>query len=157
QPEAATTESPPVDQPTETQTAAAAQPAPKPAATPEPLAVPPPESKPTPEAKRQPKRTVAARLSPNPHPAPRSTHIPGPAATRDEYLAYCMTLIGRYYDMVPPSFIAGRRGLTILSVVVLDDGTIARVEVKQSSGYRDIDSRIEQMVATVRRFPPLPQ
>jgi TonB family protein len=161
QPEQPKTETAPIpNEPAETDTAAAPEPMPKPAPTPEPVAVPPPEFKPEPkppEPKRPPKRTVAARLAPNPHPPARSTHVPGPAATRDEYLAYCATLISRYFDMLPPAFLSGRSGVAVLSIVVLDDGTIARVAVKRSSGYRDIDSRAEQMIATVRRFPPLPQ
>ena len=36
-------------------------------------------------------------------------------------------------------------------------GTIAMVRVRQSSGYPDIDARVELMVAAVRRVPPLPQ
>ena len=50
-----------------------------------------------------------------------------------------------------------RRGEAVLSVLVLDDGTIARIAVRESSGYPDIDQRIEQMIAAVGRFPPLPQ
>lgn len=94
---------------------------------------------------------------PAPHPGPHPGRIPGPAATRDEYLAYCAALIRRSYGMLPASLIAGRSGRTVLSLVVLDDGSITHIAVTQSSGYRDIDSRIEQMVAAVRRFPPLPQ
>ncbi|HVC54674.1 MAG TPA: energy transducer TonB [Stellaceae bacterium] len=128
---------------------------PKPAALPQYAAVPA-VPKPPPYVKQRRPQPVVARL-PNPHPALRRTPFPGTAATRDEYLAYCMTLIRRYYDMLPPSFIAGRHGRTILLLVVRDNGTIAHIAIKQSSGYRDIDSRIERMVSTVRRFPPLPQ
>ena len=39
----------------------------------------------------------------------------------------------------------------------MGDGTIARISVARGSGYPDIDTKIEQMVAAVRRFPPLPQ
>ena len=38
-----------------------------------------------------------------------------------------------------------------------DDGTIGRIAVKRSSGYPDIDTRIEQIVTAVGRFPPLPE
>ena len=145
------------DMPAETQVAAAPEPAPKAAPSPQPVVPPPPEIKPVPEAKPPQKRAVASRVPPNPHPSTRTARIPGPAATRDEYLAYCLTLIRRYYDMLPASLIAGRRGQAVLSIVVLDDGTIARVGIKKSSGYHDIDSQIERMVAAVGRFPPLPQ
>ena len=50
-----------------------------------------------------------------------------------------------------------RRGETSLAVLVIADGTIARISVAQGSGYPDIDHRIEQMVAAVHHFPPLPQ
>jgi TonB family protein len=97
------------------------------------------------------------RVPPNPNPSPRATRVPGPAATRDEYLAFCESLIRRHFDMLPASFLGGRRGATALSLLVLDDGTIASIRVARSSGYPDIDAKIEQMVAAVHRFPPLPQ
>ena len=59
------------------------------------------------------------------------------------------------YSVLPPSFLAGRRGVTVLKIVVRGDGTIARTEVAHHSGYGDIDSKVEQMIAAVRRFPPL--
>ncbi len=117
----------------------------------------PREAKPAVRIKPPVKHTVAARLPPNPYPALRAMHVPGPAATRDEYLAYCMTLVNRYRGILPLSLVGGRHGETVLSITVLDDGTIAHIAVKHSSGYRDIDARVEQMVAAVRRFPPLPQ
>jgi TonB family protein len=40
---------------------------------------------------------------------------------------------------------------------VLDDGTVARVSVMRSSGYTDIDLRVEEMIRATGRFPPLPQ
>ena len=77
-------------------------------------------------------------------------------ATRDEYLALLKALTQRHLNMLPPSLIAGRRGDTYLAVLVLSDGTIARIAITRSSGYPDIDERVEQMVAAVGRFPPLP-
>jgi TonB family protein len=59
--------------------------------------------------------------------------------------------------MLPLSMVGGRRGETLVEFVVLDDGTIASIDVRQSSGWPDIDARIEQMVLAVRRVPPLPQ
>ena len=52
---------------------------------------------------------------------------------------------------------AGRRGETIINVLVLDDGTVAMLSVGLSSGYPEIDERVEQMIRAVGRFPPLPQ
>jgi len=59
--------------------------------------------------------------------------------------------------MLPLSMVGPRRGITTLTIRVLDDGTVARIAIAQSSGYPDIDERIERMVAAVGRFPPLPQ
>ena len=130
---------------------------PKPAPAPERAALPP-EPKPT-HAEPRMKQAVAARLAPNPRAQMPNLRgqVPGPGATRDEYLAYCMSLIRRHFGLLPPSFIAGRHGATMLTIVVLDDGTIARIAIAQSSPYPDIDARIEEAVAAVRRFPPLPQ
>jgi hypothetical protein len=82
---------------------------------------------------------------------------PGPAATRDEYLAYVYSLIRQHYNMLPLSMVGDRHGETLVEFLVLVDGTISMIKVRQSSGYPDIDARIEQMVAAVGRVPPLPQ
>ncbi|HYU13262.1 MAG TPA: energy transducer TonB, partial [Stellaceae bacterium] len=76
---------------------------------------------------------------------------------RDEYLAGLVTLTRRHLDLLSLSLLAGRRGVTALSILVLGDGTIARISVSQSSGYPDIDRQVERMVTAVGRFPPLPQ
>lgn len=115
--------------------------------------LPAPAPPPTPA----PKQRVAARAPPKPRVAPRSTGVPGPSATHDEYLAYCMSLIRRNSGILSRNILAGRRGLAILTVRVRDDGTIERISVLRSSGYDDIDAKIGQMVSAVRRFPPLPQ
>jgi TonB family protein len=77
-------------------------------------------------------------------------------ASRDEYLALLKALTQRHMNLLPSSLIAGRRGDTYLTVLVLSDGTIARIAITRSSGYPDIDERVEQMVAAVGRFPPIP-
>ncbi|MGH7047774.1 MAG: energy transducer TonB family protein [Stellaceae bacterium] len=87
----------------------------------------------------------------------RPAHIPGPAATRDEYLAYLAYLARRHIGLLSRSLIGDRRGETVIDVLVLDDGTVALLSVGQSSGYPDIDLRVEQMIRAVGRFPPLPQ
>jgi protein TonB len=122
---------------------------------------PPPPEKPAPP-KPQPKPTQTAQLAPRrveepTHAEGHAAKYPGPAATRDEYLAYVHSLIRRHYNLLPLSMVGGRRGETLVEFVVLDDGTIAMIKVRQSSGYPDIDERIEQMVLAVRRVPPLPQ
>jgi len=97
------------------------------------------------------------RLDAAPHAARPEPRAPGPAATRDEYLAYLVSLTRRHLDLLPTSMVAGRSGETILAVLVLGDGTIARVAVMHGSGYPEIDARVEKMVIAVGRFPPLPQ
>ena len=86
-----------------------------------------------------------------------SKSVPGPDATRDEYLAYITSLINRQSHLLTASALGSRRGVTVISITVLGDGTIAQLAIKRSSGYPDVDARVEQMVAAVRRFPPLPQ
>jgi len=116
-----------------------------------------PPPKPSPPAKH----SAAAPAAPRPEPAlrelPRAGRIPGPDASRDEYLAYLVMLTRQHVDLLPMSLIGDRHGETTLALLVLGDGTIARIQIAQSSGYNDIDVRIQQIVAAVRRFPPLPQ
>jgi len=120
--------------------------------TPKPEPFPKPQPKPNPTAHQPPRRVEEpANL------APHRARYPGPAATRDEYLAYMHSLIRQHYNLLTSTILGSRRGRTIIEFVVLDDGKIALMRVRQSSGYPDIDQRIEQMVAAVGRFPPLPQ
>ena len=158
---------PAADRPDETAIAAVAPPPdpirppklvsalPKPDPPAEPAALPE-EPTPTPHVTPRLKHAAVARLAPKPRPAGRA-QIPGPAATRDEYLAYCLSLVRRHFGRLPPSFLAGRRGTTVLRIEVLGDGTIARIAVARRSPYPDIDARIEAAVAAVSRFPPVPQ
>ena len=120
---------------------------------------PPPSEKPQP-SKPQPKPTAPQTPRRTEEPARTATHrakYPGPTASRDEYLAYVHSLIRQHYNMLPLAMVGGRRGETRVEFLVLDDGTIAMVRVRQSSGYPDIDARVEQMIVAVRRVPPLPQ
>jgi periplasmic protein TonB len=128
---------------------------PMPAPSPEPAA-PPEEPKPSSLVDAPVKMAAVGRLGPNPRPAPRAQN-PGPAATRDAYLAYCMSLIRGHLGSLSPAFLGGRRGAAILHIQVLGDGTIAHIAVAQPSPHPDIDDRIEQAVAAVGRFPPVPQ
>src|SRR6516225_4894604 len=133
--------------PSDTQTAAIIPPPP-----PEKPEPPKPKPKPNPTAQQPPHQTDEPG-----HTAAHRARYPGPAATRDEYLAYVHSLIRQHYNMLPLSMVGGRRGQTLVEFIVLDDGTIAMIKVRQSSGYPDIDERVEQMVLAVRRVPPLPQ
>jgi len=124
--------------------------------------VPPPPPEKPPPPKPQPKPSAATqqalRSTEEPtHSAPHHAKYPGPAATRDEYLAYVHSLIRQHYNLLPLSMIGGRRGEADIEFVVLDDGTIGMIKVRQSSGWQDIDARVELMIAAVRHVPPLPQ
>ena len=122
---------------------------------------PPPEKPPPPrkpQAKPNPNARQALRQEEEPaHTTARRAKYPGPAATRDEYLAYVHSLIRQHYDMLPLAMVGSRRGETQVEFVVLDDGTIGAIRLRQSSGWQDIDARVELMIAAVRRVPPLPQ
>jgi hypothetical protein len=137
--------------PTETQTAAAAAPP-----LPQPKPTPPREDQATVHPPK-PSGAPVARHDETPHDAPHSARYAGTPTTRDEYLAYLVTLTRQHMDLLPLSVVGDRRGETVISVVVYDNGTIGPIGVIRGSGYSDIDHRIEQMVAAVHKFPPLPQ
>ena len=148
------------------QTALVAQPPPPPPQI-APLTVPPPP--PVPPPKPTPPKEMAALKLPKPagapvqqhdetpHPSPRTAHYPGPAASRDEYFAYLRALTLQHLDLIPRSVVGDRRGETVLSVQIHDNGTVSHISVLRSSGWTDLDERVERMVAAVGRFPPLPQ
>jgi TonB family protein len=130
------------------------------AATPTAPSPPPPEPPPHKPATI----TVAAAAPPPPAaPSPAATatlpaaQTPGLDPLQSDYFARLAALTRDHLDLLPLSFLGGRRGRTILSIYVLGDGTIGRIAVKQSSGYPDIDTRIVQIVTAVGRFPPLPE
>jgi TonB C terminal len=129
-------------------------PAPPKLTLPQPLdaIAPQPSPKPAPAV-----RQAVARVPQRAHLMPRSARFPGPSATRDEYLAYVNSLILRHLGLLSRSLVGGRRGETVVDMLVLDDGTVAILRVGQSSGYPDIDIRVEEMIRAVGRFPPLPQ
>jgi protein TonB len=135
-------------------------PEPPPAEAPEQTAaiVPPPPPKPDPpKPQSKPAAQQPPRRTEEPAHSARQAKYPGPAASRDDYLAYVHSLIRQHYNMLPLAMIGSRRGETRVEFLVLGDGTIAMVRTRQSSGYPDIDSRVELMIAAVRRVPPLPQ
>ena len=136
--------------------AAAPQPAPAPI-PPVPRPKPTPPKEPAPASAPKPAGIPAPPRDETPHEAPRAARYAGPSASQDEYLSYLVTLTRQHIDLLPLSLVAGRQGETVVSVVVRNDGAISHIEVAHGSGYRDIDERIAQMVAAVRKFPPLPQ
>ena len=120
-------------------------------------AVPPPPKPSAPPPAPAPKPTVAVSLGSAETQARAAVPpVPGSGTGRGDYLDYLVTLTRGHFDILPLAFLAGRHGRTTLSVLVLEDGTIGSITVKHSSGYPDIDAKIEQMVAAVGRFPPPP-
>lgn len=138
--------------PNETQTAAATAPPPP---LPPPKPAPPKEHSPVQLPK--PSGIAAPKAPEPPNEASHAAKFAGPAASRDEYLAYLVTLTRQHLDLLPLSVVGTRRGETVVSVTVQSDGTISHLAISHGSGYPDIDQRIEQMVAAVRKFPPVPQ
>jgi TonB family protein len=100
-------------------------------------------------------RTAAAANNVMPT-APASARAPGTDQSKGDDYAMLRELTRRHVDLLATSFLSGRRGTTLLRILVLRDGTIARLSIAQGSGYPDVDERIEQMVTAVGRFPPLP-
>jgi TonB family protein len=132
---------------------ASVKPPPKPSPPPEPTPRKPVAA--TPPAPASPAPAARPPATP-PNPAPREARVPGPDPARGDYFDRLVALTRAHLDLLPRSFLAGRRGQTVLSIVVIADGTIGRISLKRSSGYPDVDTRIEQIVAAVGRFPPLP-
>jgi protein TonB len=92
----------------------------------------------------------------HPHELQRFASLTGPDAVRDEYCVRALNLTLRHLDLLPLSYLGGRRGRTVLTIRILGDGTINSVKLAQSSGYTDIDQRIQRMVFAVGQYPPLP-
>ena len=67
------------------------------------------------------------------------------------------SLIRQHYNLLSPGMLGERRGMVVVEFVVLDDGKIALLKIRRSSGWPDIDNRVAEMVAAVGHFPPLPQ
>jgi TonB family protein len=151
---ATTDEAPQADSGTAPNAAAPSVPPPQ---IPVAAAVPPPKPSPPPPAPTPKQAIASAAPEPAANPAPLQAEVPGSGTARGDYLDYLVTLTRGHFDILPLAFLAGRHGRTTLSVLVLEDGSIGSISVKRSSGYPDIDSKIEQMVAAVGRFPPPPE
>lgn len=91
-----------------------------------------------------------------PAPTERFAAVAGPSAIRDEYCVRALNLTLRHLDLLPRSYVGDRRGRTVVTIRILGDGTINSVKVAQSSGFADIDRRVERMVFAVGQYPPLP-
>jgi TonB family protein len=100
-----------------------------------------------------PPAPAAAPPRPSEAPLPQ---FPSAGTSRDGYLTYLVTLTGQHMNLLPRSLVGTRRGETVVRVAVRRDGVIDRVSIARPSGYPDIDERVEQMVAAVGKFPPVP-
>jgi hypothetical protein len=110
------------------------------------------------EAGRNGEKQQTGPVTPQtPVPSPLAPRQPGMSATRDEYFAHLVTLTRQHTNLLPMSVVGERRGETVISVVVYDNGGIGPLGILRGSGYPDIDQRIEAMVTAVGKFPPLPQ
>jgi len=149
---------PPPKPPSKKRLAAAAPRPSKPKPPPQPVAEPRPRQPAalTQPAVAAPSPPVASRTDASQHQAPREARA-GPGLDRSNYFSHLVVLTRPHFHMLPASFLAGRRGRTILTLVVREDGEVERIILKRGSGYPDIDARVQQMVAAVGRFPPLPQ
>lgn len=147
---------------------AAADPPVPPIETPQfpPVDLPPERPTPPPKPKPAPRQAAAHFLDqqglelPLPlHPeraVPASARYPGPAASRDEYCAYALTLTLQHLNLLPLSLLGARHGDTYVTIRLRADGSIVSATVSKGSGYLDVDERVAQMVMAVGRFPPLP-
>ncbi len=162
-PEAAPKPPPPTPPPPKQVAAAAPAAERKPDPAPKPPPPPPPPPLPAvhvaastaaPPRPNVPAAGIIAAASAAPIATPRPAAVSGTG--HGDYLNQLVVLTRGHLDILPLSFLAGRRGRVTLSVLVIEDGTVGRISVKHSSGYPDIDARIEQMVSAVGRFPPVP-
>lgn len=148
---------PPPELPTSDPLEAAAEPRPETVAH---LVLPPkPEPPKEPPRMRAPIQRQSAWPLPLHQDPPKQVHaalLQGPDAIRDEYCAQALSLTMRQIALLPRSLTGARQGETVLAIHVLGDGTIDGVRVARSSGYPDIDDRIQQMVVEVGRYAPLP-
>src|SRR5262249_46892707 len=71
---------------------------------PPPMKPEPPKPQSKPAAQQPPRRTE------EPAHSTRRASYPGPAASRDDYLAYVHSLIRQNYNMLPLAMVGGRRG-----------------------------------------------
>ena len=92
--------------------------------------------------------STPASASPPGQAAPEPNRTPPVAADGHGWRAVSIVLVGAFMALLDT---------TIVTVALLADGTISDLSIARSSGYADIDQRIEAMVAAVQKFPPVPQ
>jgi hypothetical protein len=146
---------------TQRQLAAGGSPAPPPSTAPprDDLAY-----KPTPKPKPTPvpvpvggSRNPSLRFEPD-HAEGLAAKYPGPAASKDEYLAYCFALVMRHSNLLDESAVSGRSGYVHFSLRLRRDGSILWLtDMPDSTPYSDIAARARRMIELAAPgFPPLP-
>jgi TonB family protein len=139
------------------------------------LAPPPPPPKPEPPtdtlAAKPVPRPAKLKLVPQPGGARKPTPdleaedhgeghkgtIPGPDASRDEYLAYLKQLVLEHRDMLSAAVTGGRHGELDLDIRINARGSILQIFVRHSSGYPDLDERAKEMTYAAGQLPPVPE
>ena len=71
---------------------------------------------------------------------------------KGDYYNYLVTLTKQHYDVLPLSYLAGRRGHTMLSIVVLEDGTIGRISIKQRKAQQGQHVLPSQIPSATTKF-----
>jgi periplasmic protein TonB len=159
---------PPPDEPV-----AAIEPPPPAPETPAPVVQPPPPLKPTVKPPPRPIRHHLEQAAPNPTPAPSQptqaavatpqtayapTPVPAPVPSNEVSPGYRALLSAwleshkRYPDSARQR---GEEGRAILRFAVDRSGRVLDFAVAQSSGFRDIDASIEEMMRSAT-LPPFP-
>jgi TonB family protein len=139
------------------------------------LAPPPPPPKPEPPAdtpvvkpvpkpaqlKLVPQPGGARKPTPEPeaedHGEGHKATMPGPDASRDEYLAYLKALVLEHRDMLSAAVTGGRHGELDLDIRINARGSILQIFVRHSSGYPDLDKRAIDMTYAAGQLPPVPE
>jgi TonB family protein len=81
---------------------------------------------------------------------------PGPDASRDEYLAYLVTLTNAQLRSLPPQLSQVRDGAALYEVLIRPNGSIVWFSLIKSSGHPDVDSAVTATLNGIQAFPPLP-
>ncbi len=83
---------------------------------------------------------------------------PDAAAAREGYLRAIRALIERHKRYPRAALRRGQQGTCVVRVEVDRSGTLERVEVVRSSGFRSLDrAAVDTFRKRIRRFPPAPE
>ena len=92
---------------------------------------------------------------------PRSPKEPYTVNTEDlQYLSY-IAQIARTLELVwqypREAGDRGQQGVTVLKVLIRDDGTLDGVQMVRSSGYPMLDGEAQRAIKRIAPYPPLPK